>query len=124
MFSWPALVLAPTIALANLSIVYALVTPSCASQTRIGLHMVAAISVFAALALTAMAWQAWRRVLRETGLGSPGRGPRLCAVTAADGDSAAQRPNFIGLVAVLVGGLSLLVCIALWLPIWMLSPCY
>jgi hypothetical protein len=30
----------------------------------------------------------------------------------------------VALMAVLVGSLSLLVCGALWLPIWMLSPCY
>jgi hypothetical protein len=67
---------------------------------------------------------AWRRVLRGAGLGRPEGRPRLRSVTAADGDAAAERANFMGLVAVLVGGLSLLVCIALWLPIWMLSPCY
>lgn len=85
---------------------------------------VAAISVLAGLARTALAWQAWRRVLDDPGPGSPNNGPRLRSVTAADGDDAAERPNFIGLVAVLVGGLSLLVCIALWQPIWMLSPRY
>jgi hypothetical protein len=98
MFSWPALVLAPTIALANLSIVYALVTPSCAGQTHTALHAVAAISVLAVLALTALAWQAWRRVLRGAGLGRPEGRPRLRSVTAADGDAAAERANFMGLV--------------------------
>jgi hypothetical protein len=122
MLSWPALLLAPVVALVELSIVYAMVTPACASQDRSGLHLAAAICLVVVLALTVMAWQAWRRVRREPGPALAE--PPLHAVTAADGDGATQRPHFVALMAVLVGSLSLLVCGALWLPIWMLSPCY
>jgi hypothetical protein len=124
MLSWPALLLAPAIALTDLTIAYALVSPSCAHQNRGGLHAVAVVSVLAVLALTAMAWQAWRHQASASNASRAG-GPALTpGVTAADGDGLAQRPSFIALMAVLVGGLSLLVCVALWLPIWMLSPCY
>ena len=124
MLSWPALLLAPLVALAELSIVYAMVTPACASQDRSALHLAAAICLVVVLALTVMAWQAWRRVRREPVPARSLAEPTLHAVTAADGDGATQRPHFVALVAVLVGSLSLLVCGALWLPIWMLSPCY
>jgi hypothetical protein len=124
MFSWPALLLAPAVALAELSLVYAMVTPSCARQDRSGLHWVAGVCVLVVLGLTLMAWQAWRRARQAPVHAPPLREQTPRAVTAADGDSAAQRPNFVALMAVLVGGLSALVCGALWLPIWMLSPCY
>jgi len=45
------------------------------------------------------------------------------AVTLADSSGASARPRFVDLVALVVGALSALVCAALWLPIWMLSPC-
>ncbi len=124
MLSWPALLLAPTVALTELSLVYAMVTPSCALQDRSGLHGVAAVCLVVVLGLTVMAWHAWRRAVREPVHAQPRGEPAPRAVTAADGDSAAQRPNFVALMAVLVGGLSVLVCGALWVPIWMLSPCY
>ena len=108
--AWPALLLAPLVALADLSVIYALVTPSCQRQDRSALHGVAALSLLVVLVLTAMAWQAWRR--------------SASSVTAADSDPAAQRPRFVALVATLVGALSVLVCVALWLPVWMLSPCW
>ena len=119
--SWPALLLAPLIALADLSVVYSLVTPACMRQDQSGLHAVAAASLVIVLALTMLAWRAWRD---ETGrvhghaMAAMAQGPR------ADGDAAADRQRFVALIAVLVGALSGLVCVALWLPIWLLSPCY
>ena len=123
--SWPALLLAPLIALADLSVVYSLVTPACMRQDRSGLHAVAAASLVIVLALTMLAWRAWRD---ETGrvhghaMAAMAQGPR--DVTRADGDAAADRQRFVALIAVLVGALSGWVCVALWLPIWLLSPCY
>ena len=119
--SWPALLLAPLIALADLSVVYSLVTPACMRQDRSGLHAVAAASLVIVLALTMLAWRAWRdetaRVQGDARV-AMAQGPR------ADGDAAADRQRFVALIAVLVGALSGLVCVALWLPIWLLSPCY
>ena len=123
--SWPALLLAPLIALADLSVVYSLVTPACMRQDQSGLHAVAAASLVIVLALTMLAWRAWRdetaRVQGDATV-AMAQGPR--DVTGADGDAAADRQRFVALIAVLVGALSGLVCVALWLPIWLLSPCY
>ena len=126
MRSWPALLLAPLIALADLSAIYALVTPACMRQDRSGLHVVAVAALLIVLALTLLAWHAWldasARVDGSAMVAGPNGDPR--EVTRADGDAAADRQRFIALVAVLVGALSVLVCLALWLPIWLLSPCY
>nr|HET7859278.1 hypothetical protein [Caldimonas sp.] len=119
MLSWPALLLAPLVALAQQSIAYALVTPACAQPSRGVLHAVAAVSLVLVLAMTAMAWRAWRAPP------APGevRGDER-AVTFADGIGASARRRFVDLVAVAVGALSALVCVVQWLPIWMLSPCF
>ncbi|MBV9891378.1 MAG: hypothetical protein JO090_10895 [Rhizobacter sp.] len=116
MLSWPALLLAPLVALGQQTVTYALVTPSCAQQSRTALHAVAAVALVLVLAMTAMAWRAWQ---------GDATAPRDRArnVTTADGVGASARPRFVELIAVLVGALSALVSIALWLPIWMLSPC-
>ena len=125
MLSWPALLLAPLIALGELSIAYALVSPSCASQDRSSLHAVAAVSLFLVLAMTALAWRDWRRhgATQRDGAGSP-QTPAVPTVTRADSGEASERPHFIAQIAVVVGSLSALVSIALWLPVWVLSPCY
>jgi len=123
MMSWPALLLAPLVALAQLSIAYSLVTPACGRQDPSALHAVAAVALLLVVVMTAMAWRAWRSHDEVTqGEAAPQARPR--ATTAADGDASSQRPHFVDLVAVLVGSLSTLVCLALWLPVWLLSPCY
>jgi len=114
--SWPALLVAPLVALGQQSITYSLVTPSCAQQSRGALHAVCAVSLVLVLVMTAMAWRAWR------GHAPPG-GAGERAITVADGAGASVRPRFVDLIAVLVGALSALVSAALWLPVWMLSPC-
>jgi small-conductance mechanosensitive channel len=123
MMSWPALLLAPLIALVELSIAYALVSPACASQDRSSLHAVAVVSLLVVLVMTALAWRdrrghaaAPRGAARERG------SPR--DVTRADSDAADERPHFVAQMAVVVGALSALVCVALWVPVWFLSPCY
>ena len=123
--SWPALLLAPLIALADLSVVYSLVTPACMRQDQSGLHAVAAASLVIVLALTMLAWRAWRdETARVQGHATAAMANGSRDVTRADGDAAADRQRFVALIAVLVGALSGLVCVALWLPIWLLSPCY
>ena len=125
MLSWPALLLAPLIALGELSIAYSLVSPSCASQDRTGLHAVAAVSLLLVLAMTVLAWRDWRS---HGTMARPGADSReflaIPTVTRADSGEVAERPHFIAQMAVVVGALSTLVSIALWLPVWVLSPCY
>jgi len=124
MLSWPALLLAPLIALSELSIAYALVSPSCASQDRTGLHAVAAVSLFLALALTVLAWREWHGDDLPTAAADGPHGLAAPTVTRADSADAAERPRFVAQIGVVVGALSTLVSIALWLPVWVLSPCY
>ncbi len=45
-------------------------------------------------------------------------------MTRADSADAFERPHFVAQIAVVVGALSALVSVALWLPVWILSPCY
>jgi len=125
MLSWPALLLAPLIALSELSIAYALVSPSCASQDRTLLHAVAAASLFLVLAMTALAWREWHGdgVSSSDGLDAR-QTAAVPTVTRADSADAAERPRFVAQIAVVVGALSTLVSIARWLPVWVLSPCY
>jgi hypothetical protein len=112
--TWPALLLAPLLALADLSIVYALSMPECETQ-RIGVvHAVHALFLLAALALTVMAWREARRQAAET----PPPAPTL------DADTAPQRRHFVSHVAIGLGALSSLVIAAMWIPPWVLSPCF
>jgi len=125
MLSWPALLLAPLIALSELSIAYALVSPSCASQDRTSLHAVAAVSLLLALALTVLAWREWQGDdLPRAPAADPRQRHAAPTVTRADSADAAERPRFVAQIGVVVGALSTLVSIALWLPVWVLSPCY
>jgi hypothetical protein len=108
---WPALLLAPLLALGHLSLAYALVTPSCARQDGAGLHGLAAVSLVLALAMTLLAWRDWHLL------------PRHDDVTTSDATQAGSRSRFVALVATLVGAFSSLVIAAMWLPLWLLSPC-
>jgi hypothetical protein len=107
--NWPALLLAPSIALANAGIAYALASPSCAHQEVATLHLLSVFSLLACLVVTfgaALNWQYARS------LAGPLEAP----------DQARRR--FLSQVATLCGLLSALVVLAEWLPIWMVSPCY
>jgi hypothetical protein len=104
--NWPALILSPTLALANLSIVYALVTPSCSRQSTGAMHWVTVLSLLLSLLFTFIAWRNQRQ------LAAP-----------PQSDAAPGRPHFVAMVATMVGLLSSLVIFAIWLPQWILSPC-
>jgi threonine/homoserine/homoserine lactone efflux protein len=105
--NWPALLVAPTLALTNLSITYALVTPSCARQDRLALN---AVSALVLLLCVWFSWQAWRNW-------------RMAPARSEPGDARAQRKPFVALVACMTGALSCLVVLAQWFPQWILSPC-
>jgi hypothetical protein len=106
MRNWPALLLAPTLALTNLSITYALVTPACARRTMAAPNVVTAVVL---IACAWMSWGAWRNW-------KDGRG-------AAARDHVPDRPPFVALVSSMAGALSCLAVLAQWFPQWVLSPC-
>ena len=106
--NWPALLLAPSVALANASIAYALVTPDCSRQSTISLHAVSVVCLLLCVAATWPALANWSR----------GR-----AIPPLASDAAASRAHFLAQVGAMTGLLSTLVVLAEWLPVWMLSPC-
>ena len=106
--NWPALLLAPSVALADASIAYALVAPSCSRQNIASLH---ALSLTCLLLCVALTWPALVNWLRA----------RRCV--APTGDAAGSRALFLAQVASMTGALSTLVVLAEWLPLWLVSPC-
>jgi hypothetical protein len=111
MGNWPALLVAPSLALTNLTVTYALVTPSCTRQSMLAPNLVSAVFLLACLW---MSWGAWRNWLA---------GRRVEGATAGESDAAPDRAPFLALVAVMVGALSSLAVLAQWFPQWVLSPC-
>lgn len=109
MGNWPALLLAPTLALTNVAVTYALVTPACTRQSMVAPNVVTA-AVLAACAW--MSWAAWRNWREGRSLGRE-----------AARDHVPDRPPFVAFVAALVGALSCLAVLAQWFPQWVLSPC-
>ena len=97
--SWPALLLAPLLALLEQTLAYALSTPLCQRQMGAWLHLVPAVTLVLVLACTALALVDWRRRAEQ----SAGR--------------------FISGVSIGMGGLCALTIAAMWWPIGWLSPC-
>lgn len=106
---WLALLAAPSLALACQGAMYALVTPSCSTQTRIAIHVVAAVALLLCVGFTLLARSA----------GAPVR-------FGADQDSAepSATRHFLSVVATAVGTISALVVVAMWMAAWVLSPCF
>jgi hypothetical protein len=109
MRSWPALLIAPTLALADQSATLALATWSCVTQRLVLPHVVHATFLVAAIVLTLMATYRWRT-------GRPS--------VPEDASDAGARDHFFAISGTMVGTLSALVIAAMWLAQWMLSPCY
>jgi hypothetical protein len=109
MRSWPALLLAPLTALAQQAICLSLTEHACQQQTTFALHGVCGACFLAILAMTAMAAADWRTT-----------GAR--AVQASD-TARVLRPRFVAISALLVGALSALVSLSMWMPVWVLGPC-
>jgi hypothetical protein len=109
MKSWPALLLAPSLVLLDQSVVYMLAGWSCASQNQGIAHAVHAAFLVAVLATLIPSWR-WHR-LANTGS------------TRIEGESR-TRIAFSALIGLLVGILSAAVIVAMWIPQWVLSPCY
>ena len=104
------LLLPPLLALAQQSVTYALVAPACASQRGSWLHAVSAAFVLATALLMLVAVREVRRSDRS-------------ALAAQGAEAAARRRHFVALLATGIAALSTLVCLAMWWPQWLLSPC-
>src|SRR5687768_501714 len=111
MFTWLALLVAPSLVLIDLTIAYATVTPTCARQDALVLHLISAGFLATSLLLTILAAVEARRI-------------RAANVGHIDADDAGNRQRFIAQVAVWTGGLSSLVIASRWIPQWVLSPCF
>lgn len=115
MRSWPALLIAPLLLLLQQSVALALATPSCRNQTTVALHAVSGVTLLVILLLTALAGMGWRahRLANDAPFASPER----------DDTRALRRARFVAAMAVVVGLLCALVSLAMWFPVWTLSPC-
>ena len=109
MRTWPGIVLAPVLALADQSVAYALVEWGCHAQQFATLQLVHLVFLLAALATLIPAWPGAMRPARPD--------PALA------GDNR-DRHHFMSVVSLMVGSLSGLVIVALWIPQWVLSPCF
>jgi uncharacterized membrane protein len=107
--SWAALVLAPSVALGAQGVMYAMVTPACSTQTRLQLHLVAAVALTVVVVLAVLAFS-------ESSL-------RRQEPAAMDSDEAHARHRFLATMAVAVGALAALVILAMWFTTWVLTPC-
>jgi hypothetical protein len=112
MRSWMPLVLSPSVALACQSAMFSLVTPSCSVQTRIVLHLVAAVSLAATLAMALVAWRGWsaRSVVSPTPDG--------------DGHGPVETQRFLDASATAVSVIASLVVLTMWIAACVLSPCW
>ncbi len=109
---WPALLLAPLLALTEQSVAYALSTPTCQAQAEAWHQLVPLPFALLTLAFTLMAWRT-ARALAAQGLDQP----------HVDADTQELRRYFAARMAVGCGAFSTLVIVALWIPQWVLSPC-
>ena len=96
------------VAFTNVSIAYALVSPSCSRQQVVDLHLLCIVSLLACLVLTVPAALNWQRA---RALARPAEAPEQA------------RHRFLSQMGTMAGLLSLLVVLAEWLPVWIVSPC-
>ena len=111
MFTWLALLVAPSLVLIDLTIGYAMVTPTCARQHEQILHLISAGFLAASLLLTIFAAVETRRA-------------GVAKAAYVDADDAVNRQYFVAQVATWTAALSSLVIAARWIPQWVLSPCF
>ena len=114
--SWLSLLLVPSLSLANLSITYALVTPACARQSSLALHLTTLVCLVASLGITGSAWRGWQALISVGGDESAGMD--------SDAGDAPTRKRFVAAAAAIVGALFCLVTAAQWIGQWVLSPCF
>jgi hypothetical protein len=104
---WLALLIAPILALTDQSIAFAMTGWACANQQELAMHGVHVLFLAATLAITIAALGPWRATLR-----------------AKMRNEALARRHFLAGLATASGALSALVIAAMWVPNWILSPCF
>jgi hypothetical protein len=106
---WAGMLAAPIAWFVQLSIVYALTPHACAAKGRFLLHLASLVCLAVAGFGLRTAWGNWEVIRR----GSAADGPR----------ASSGRARFQSLGGLLSGGLFLLIIVAEWLAISVLSPC-
>jgi len=101
---WMPLLLAPTLALADQVVAFAVVGWACAHDRAIAVHAVHALFLAATAVTLLPAWFDWNA--------SRGRA-----------DETARRQHFLGNLALATAALSVLVIAAMWLTTWVIPPC-
>jgi len=101
---WPALLLAPALALADQVVAFAVVGRACAQGQSVYVHAVHAVFLVAAAATLPSAWRAWTASRARRSV--PG-----------------EREAFLAGLAVGAAALSVLVIAAMSLPTWSIGPC-
>jgi len=104
MRTWPALLLAPALALADQVVAFATVGWACARGLPGVEHAVHAVFFAAAAATLPAAWRAWRASRARTAAGD-------------------ERASFLAGLAIGSATLSALVIAAMSLPTWSIAPC-
>ena len=107
--SWPGLLVAPILALADQSVSYSLLEWSCEHQKLAIPNMAHAVFLVLILVTMAMAWGCW--------------GDRPAGKREDAGDAATQNST-LGVMAFLVASLCALIVAAMWFAHLLLAPCH
>jgi hypothetical protein len=107
----PWFIVAPLAVLAQQTAAYALVGWSCAHQTRAPLHAVMAVAAFVVAVGLFSGWHDWRAV-------------RVDRAVDAHGGAVQARSDFVALLNALTSLVALLVVVAQWIGVFVLSPCH
>ena len=111
MHTFLALLVAPSLALAAQSFMFSLVTPSCAFETRVGIHLVALATLALIVAFAFLAHRDWRLAAAVAGGEDERRQGRV------------ETRRFLAASGTAVASLSALVIVMMWFAAWVLSPC-
>jgi hypothetical protein len=103
---WIALIVAPTLALTDLTVAFATVTPSCAHQLPFVIHVVHGIFFVATLMCALAAWSTWRAPVNET----------------TNIETPAQ-VHFLAGIATAAAALSAIAILAMWMPVPLIATC-
>jgi hypothetical protein len=104
---WFALLLAPILALTDESIAYATAGWACAHQATLAMHGVHLFFVVVVIVSTFAAGQLWRATKAPAGA-----------------DETIVRRHFLAGLATASGALSATAILVMWVPNWLLSPCF